>query len=210
MKASKCKICRRVGEKLFLKGERCVSPKCAMVKRPYPPGQKAKKRRKGRPSEYAKELREKQKLRNWYNLEEKQFKNYVKKILRKKGKIKDPSLSLIQMLESRFDNIIFRFGFTLSRVKARQLVSHGYFLVNGKETNFPSRHLKKEDVVSLRPQKSKKKIVKDIRILIKKNKPPAWLELNTEKLEGKIIKFPTLEEVSPPVEIPAIFEFYSR
>lgn len=210
MKDPKCKICRRVGEKLFLKGERCFSPKCAMVKRPYPPGQKAKRRRRGRPSEYAKELREKQKLRNWYNLRERQFKNYVMKILDRKGKVKDASALLIQYLESRLDNVIFRLGFALSKIKARQLVSHGYFMVNKRPMNIPSHQLKKGDVVSLKPKKAEKKVVKEIRALIKRQKVPSWLEINVEKLEGKVIGIPTLEEVAPPVEMPVIFEFYSR
>ncbi len=206
---AKCKICRRLGEKLFLKGERCTSPKCAMVKRAYPPGQK-RKRRAGPPSEYAKELREKQKLRNWYNLEERQFKNYVKEVLRKRGKVKDGSALLIKMLESRLDNVVFRLGFCPSRAKARQMVSHGYFLVNGKPMNIPSHQLKKGDIISLRPQKTKKKIIKEIKTLLKKHKVPSWLRLDAEKLEGKVTGIPTLEEVSPPVEISTIFEFYSR
>jgi len=206
---SRCKICRRVGEKLFLKGERCFSPKCAMVKRPYPPGQR-KKRRKRRPSEYAKQLREKQKLRNWYNLRETQFKNYVKKILARRGKVKDAPSLLIQRLEFRLDNTVFRLGFTLSRVKARQLVSHGFFIVNKRAMNIPSHQLKKGDVIFLKPQKTGKEIVKGIRTLIKKQKIPSWLELNIDKLEGKIVGIPTLEEVAPPVEMSAIFEFYSK
>lgn len=210
MIGAKCRICRRAGEKLFLKGERCLSPKCAMVKRPYPPGQRGKRRRRNRPSEYAKELREKQKLRHWYNLEEKQFKNYVKKILAKRGKVKDASALLIQRLEFRLDNVIFRLGFALSRSKTRQLVSHSFFMVNKRPTNISSRQLKKGDVISLKPQKAGKKVMKEIKALMKKQKVPSWLELNIEKLEGKIIGIPTLEEVAPPVEISAILEFYSR
>jgi len=206
---AKCKICRRVGEKLFLRGERCLSPKCAIVKRAYPPGQK-RKRRKGPLSEYGKELREKQKLRHWYNLEERQFKNYVNKILKKKGGVKDASGLFIKMLESRLDNVIFRLGFVLSRAKARQLVSHGFFLVNGKTMNFPAHQLKKGDVVKLKPEKSKKEIAKQFKNLVKKQTPPSWLKLNPEKLEAKVVGEPTPEEAAPPVEIAAIFEFYSR
>ena len=209
MKQATCKICRRAGEKLFLKGERCFSPKCSMIKRPYAPGQKSKKRR--RPlSEYGKELKEKQKLRNWYNLKEKQFKNYVKELLGKKRKMEDAPLLLIKKLESRMDNIIFRSGFVLSRRKARSLVSHGYFLVNGRATNIPSRQLKKGDVISVKSQKLKKNIINGFKQLIKKQKPASWLKLNKEKLEVKIIGAPTLEEVAPPVDILSIFEFYSR
>ncbi len=209
MQNVKCKICRRVGEKLFLKGERCVSPKCSIIRRPYPPGPKGK-RRKSRPSEYAKELREKQKLRNWYNLREKQFGNYVKDLLAKRGKTGDASTLLIKTLESRFDNVVFRLGFASSRTKARQLVSHGYFLVNGKPMNFPSHRLKKGDVISLKPQKAKKTIAKEFKTFMKKHKIPSWLQLDIQKLEGKILGFPTLDEVAPPVDILAIFEFYSR
>jgi len=209
MKQAICKICRRAGEKLFLKGERCFSPKCSMIKRPYAPGQKSKKRR--RPlSEYGKELKEKQKLKNWYNLREKQFKNYVKELLGKKRKMEDAPLLLIKKLESRMDNVVFRSGFVLSRRKARSLVSHGYFLVNGRATNIPSRQLKEGDVISVKSQKLKKNIIIGFKQLIKKEKPASWLKLNKEKLEVKIIGAPTLEEVAPPVDILSIFEFYSR
>jgi len=221
---TKCKICRRLGVKLFLKGERCLSPKCPMVKRPYPPGQKGK-RRKGPPSEFGKESREKQKLKILYNLGEKQFKNYVKKVLERKGKVGDLSDFLIKILELRLDNIIFRLGFAYSRAEARQLVSHNFFLVNGKPVNLPSYQLKKGDVITVKPQKTKKVIFQNLKNLLKKYKTPSWLELDTqalakrgderssssiEKLQGKVIDDPKLEEVAPPVEIPVIFEYYSR
>ena len=209
MENKKCKICRRLGVKLFLKGEKCVSPKCPMVKRSYPPGQKGKRRR-GPPSEYAKELAEKQKLKNWYNLRERQFKNYVKKVLAERGKVEDASSLLIKMLESRLDNVVFRLGFATSRAQARQLVSHGFFLVNGKPINFPSHQLKKGDVISIKPKKIKKVIFKNLKNLIKKHKVPKWLKLDATKLEGEVIGEPTLEDVMPPVELSSIFEFYSR
>lgn len=209
MKNNKCKICRREGMKLFLKGQRCLTPKCPMVKRPYPPGQK-RKRRKGPPSEYGKELSEKQKLKFLYNLSERQFKNYVNKTLKRRGKTEDLADFLIQILESRLDNTVFRLGFALSRPQARQLVSHNFFLVNEKPMNIPSYQVKKGDVISVKSQKLKKNILKNIENLIKKYKTPSWLELNVEKLEGKVVSKPTLEEVAPPVEIPVIFEFYSR
>lgn len=180
-----------------------------MVRRPYPPGQK-RKRRKRPPSEYAKELREKQKLKNWYNLEEKQFKNYIKALLTKKGKIEDAPLMLIKKLESRLDNTIFRLGFAPSRRGARSLVSHSYFLVNGKTMNIPSHLLKEGDVISLKSQKLKKNIAKEFKRLVEKHNVPSWLKLDKEKLEGKIIGEPTLEEVVPPVDLLSIFEFYSR
>jgi small subunit ribosomal protein S4 len=209
MSDSKCKICRRIGVKLFLKGERCATPKCQMVKKPYPPGQK-RKRRSTPLSEYGRELREKQKLKNLYNLKERQFKNYVREVLKKRGKVENASDLLVKILESRLDNVIFRLGFTNSRSQARQLVSHGYFLVNGKPTNIPSRQLKKGDVISIKPQKVKKAVFKDIKSTVKKTKIPSWLEFDVEKLEGKLKEEPTLEDIIVPVEISSIFEFYSR
>jgi len=209
MENAKCKICRRLGVKLFLKGDRCFSPKCSMVRKAYPPGKKGKRRIKA-PSEYGKELREKQKLKNWYNLKERQFRKYVKEVLEKRGRVKDTSSVLVKTLESRLDNVIFRLGFANSRVQAKQLVSHGHFLVSGKSIDTPSYQLKKGDVVVLKPQKIKKTIFQNLKNLLKKHKTPSWLELDIEKLEGKVIGEPTIEEVAPPVEISAIFEFYSR
>jgi len=206
---SKCKICRRAGVKLFLKGERCISAKCEMVKKPYPPGQKGK-RKKSPLSEFGIQLKEKQKLKNLYNLNERQFKNYVEKTLEKRGKVEDTSALLLQYLESRLDNVVFRLGFASSRAQARQLVSHSYFLVNGRTTNIPSYQLKKDDIVAIKPQKLKKTIFKDLKNLLKKYKTPNWLSLNVEKLEGKMIGIPTLEERGMAVEIPSIFEYYSR
>lgn len=180
-----------------------------MVKRPYPPGQK-RKRRKGPPSEYAIQLAEKQKLKIWYNLSERQFKNYVKKVLGKRARIKDTATELIKILEFRLDNVVFRLGFAKSKIQARQLVSHSLFLVNGKSVDIPSFSVKKGDIISLKPQKVKKTIFKNLKNLLKKHKTPNWLELDVEKLEGKVIGEPSLEEAAPPVEISTIFEYYSR
>jgi len=209
MENSKCKICRRLGVKLFLKGEKCLSPKCPMVKKPYPPGQK-RKRRPIPLSEYGKELREKQKLKNWYNLGERQFKNYVKKVLDMRQKVEDPATLLIKNLETRLDNVIFRLGFATSRPQAKQLVSQALVLVNRKSIDTPSYQVKKGDIISIKPQKIKKSIFQNLKNLLKKHKTPSWLKLDVEKLEGKVIAEPSLEEVAPPVEISAIFEFYSR
>lgn len=198
-----------MGVKLFLKGEKCVSAKCVMIKRPYPPTQKGKRRLPSL-SEYARELKEKQKLKNWYNLRETQFKRYVKETLAKRGKIEDASHYLIQILEKRLDNVIFRLGFAKSRSEARQLVSHGYFLVNGKPVNIPSFRVKVGDVISVKNQKLKKVIFSDIKEKLKKQKIVSWLSLDSDKLEGKVISEPKFEEVVPPVEVSAVFEFYSR
>ncbi len=180
-----------------------------MIKKPYSPGLKGKKR-KSPPSEYSKQLREKQKLKLFYNLQEKQFKNYVKEILSKKGKIEDASAALIKLLESRLDNVVFRLGFATSRTQARKLVSHGYFLVNGRTINIPAYQVRKGDVVSIKPTKRKKKVFQDLKKLLEKQKIFPWLELNIEKLDGKVVGEPSLSEVAPAVEISTIFEYYSR
>ncbi len=206
---NKCKICRRLGVKLFLKGEKCFSPKCPMVRRPYPPGVKGK-RRKGPLSEYGKELQEKQKLKNWYNLRERQFKNYVKEVLNKGEKGKNMEDLLIEKLESRLDNVVFRIGFASSRNQARQLVSHGHFLVNNKKVNIPSYQVKKGDRISLNPKAKEREIFRNISIILKKQKVPSWLKIDVDKLEAEVKGFPTFEEAAPPVEISSIFEFYSR
>ena len=209
MKKATCKICRRLGVKLFLKGEKCLSSKCPMVRKPYPPGAK-KKRRSGSLSEYGKELKEKQKLKNWYNLGERQFRNYVKDVLDKRGKVEDAASFLIEKLESRFDNVVFRLGLATSRPQARQLISHGHFLINGRAVNTPSRHLKKGDIVSVHPSSIKLSFFRDISNSLKKYKPPIWLRLKTDKMEGEVIGKANVEIASPPSEISTIFEYYSR
>ncbi len=206
MKSAKCKICRRLGEKLFLKGDRCYSQKCAMVKKSYAPGQKGK-RRKGRPSEYSKQLTEKQKLKKSYNLRETQFKKYIAQVF--KERTENASDRLVHLLESRLDNVVFRLGFGASKIQARQLVSHGYFLVNGKPVNIPSYQLKEGEIVSLKPNKKNKKIIENLQKTIKQKKVD-WIKFNPEKMEGQMTRLPTVEEVSPPANIQAIFEFYSR
>ncbi len=209
MEKSKCKICRRLGVKLFLRSERCLSQKCAMVRKPYPPGPKAKKRKKIL-SEYGKDLREKQKLKNWYNLEEKQFRNYVKEILKARGRIADAGVSLVQTLESRLDNVIFRLGFAPSRRSARQMVSHRHFKINNKITNIPGYLVKKGDIISIHPSSFKKPNFQKLPSALKKYNPPSWLSLDIEKMEGKVIDEPNIEEAVPPAELSTIFEFYSK
>ena len=206
---NKCKICRRLGTKLFLKGERCNSVKCAMVKRPYAPGEKAKKRRSSL-SEYGKELKEKQKLRNYYNLSEKQFKNYVKQALESRAKEEDTVSILLKKLESRFDNVVFQMGFASSRTKARQAVTHGYFLINNRKVNIPSYQVKKGDKISLHPKASKKALFQGLSVALKKYKAPSWIRIDADKMEVEIINQPNIEEMTPPAEVSSIFEFYSK
>jgi len=209
MKYDQCKTCRRLGQKLFLKGDRCFSPKCAMVKRAYAPGPQ-KKRRGGSQSEYKKSLDEKQTLKKWYGLSERQFKRYVKETLSKMGKVDDVSAELIRKLEKRLDNVVFRLGFAKSRVQARQLVSHSYFLINSKPVNIPSYQVRKDDLITLKENKKNKGVFKELANELKRKEIPAWLQLDKEKLEAKAIGEPNLDEVKPPAEIPLIFEFYSR
>ena len=212
MKNSKCKICRRLGVKLFLKGEKCFLPKCSMVRKPYPPGQKGKRRRKSFSDEggYGKELKEKQKLKNWYFLKERQFQKYVKEALRVRGKVEDASAVLVQILESRLDNIVFRLGFVSSRALARQIISHGHILVNNRPVNIASFLVKKGDKISIKSSSAKKNIFRTLPSILKKYKSPSWLELSVEKLEGKVLEVPNLEEAGLHVEISSIFEHYSR
>lgn len=215
MQNAKCKICRRLGEKLFLKGEKCLSPKCLMLKKAYPPGQKAKRgkggSRKGRSaSEYSKELTEKQKLRYLYNCQENQFRNYIKKLLKKRKKEENIAELLIEKLESRLDNVVFRLGFAASRSQARQLVGHGHFLVNGRRVNIPSFLVKKGDKIKLKDSALKSVFFQKISVLLKKHQLPSWLSFDRNKLEGQVKGKPSLGEVTPPVEIAAVFEYYSR
>ena len=206
---SKCKICRRLGIKLFLRGEKCLSQKCPMIRKPYPPGPKAKRRVRAL-SEYGKELKEKQKLKNWYNLEERQLRKYVKEILKARGKVVDAEAALIKILESRLDNVVFRLGFAPSRTAARQMVSHRHFMINNKPINIPGYLVKKGDKISINPGSAKKTIFQKLPTLLKKHNPPSWLKLDTKKLEGKVTVSPNLEEAALPAELSSIFAFYSK
>lgn len=209
MEDSKCKICRRSGTKLFLKGDKCFSAKCAVIRKPYSPGPKGKRRFRAL-SEYGKELREKQKLRDWYDLRERQFANYVKSALGARGKVQDASSLLIGILESRLDNVVFRLGFSPSRDGARQLVSHRHILVNGKKINIPSFQVKKGDEIRISPNSLKKNIFKNLPQSLKKYKAPSWLDLDIQTMGGKVVNKPTLEEAAPPAEVASVFEFYSK
>jgi len=192
-----------------LKSDKCASAKCPMVRKPYPPGPKSKKRMRSF-SEYAKELREKQKLKRWYNLKEGQFGRYVKSVLNTRKRSEDAAVVLVKVLESRLDNIVFRLGFAPSRNAARKIVSHRHVTVNDKVVNIPSFSAKKGDRVGIKVMSSQKTLFKNLPAALKKHKPPLWLELNAEKLEGKVIGEPTIEEAAPPAEISSIFEFYSK
>jgi|SRR3989338_570925 len=175
------------------------------------PNDRDKKKKRQKPaSEYKKSLTEKQALKALYGLSEKQCKRYVKEALEKMGRVENISDELIKGLEKRLDNVIFRLGFAKSRPHARQLVSHAYFLVNGKPVNIPSFRVKKGDVILIKETKKKKLVFENLSTLLKKMEAPQWLNLNKDKVEAKVTGEPTLAEVNPPVEISLIFEFYSR
>jgi small subunit ribosomal protein S4 len=208
-KSVECKKCRRVGTKLFLKGEKCESQKCPMIKKPYPPGQKPK-RRKGHVSQYGKELVEKQKLRYWYDLQEKQFARYVTSVINKQNKTEPAGDQLLRKLEGRLDNMVYRSGLASSRSQAKQMINHGFFHINEKPVDRPSYRVKVGDVIAVRPGKKKKLIFEEFSTKMKNFTPPSWISLDIEKMEAKIIGEAMIEEVTPPVEISSIFEFYSR
>ncbi len=195
-----CEICRRENNKLMIKGERCLSVKCAMIKRPYAPGahgQGTSSKRKT--SEYGRQLREKQKARAVYGLRERQFRNYVVKAEKMLGNSAD---NLMHLLESRLDNVVFRLGFASSRPHARQMVSHGLVRVNGQKIDIPSYLTKEGDLVE---PKDKSKYSD-----FKHEMAPGWLELDNKKIAGRVKNLPAREEIDTPINENQIIEFYSR
>lgn len=202
---SVCKLCRREGQKLFLKGSRCYSDKCSVARRSYAPGQHGQGRKKS--TEYGLQLRAKQKARRFYGIGEKQFLRYFEIGERKAGITGE---NLLRMLESRLDNIIYRLGWAASRAQARQLVTHNFFAVNGRKVNIPSFLVRDGDVVSVRPNRRDRESLKAI-IEAGSSRPiPKWLDLNRETLEAKVLSLPTREEIDAPVDEQLIVEFYSR
>ena len=204
-KDEQCRICRREGQKLFLKGSRCYSDKCSITRRNYAPGQNGQK--KSKISEYGTQLREKQKTKAFYGVGEKQFRRYFDMASNSKGKTGEV---LLQILESRLDNVVYRLGFASSRAQARMLVTHGAFEVNGHKVDIPSYLGKVGDVIAVR------EIRKDngaIKIAVEENgsRPvPAWLEKDQEKLSGKVVTLATREDIDLPVEEHLIVELYSK
>jgi len=199
----KCRICRREGLKLFLKGERCLTEKCAIERRSYPPGEHGRGRIKQ--SEYLLQLREKQKARRYYGLLEKQFRAYYEKASRRSGVTGE---ELLRMLETRLDNVVYRLGFAASRAQARQLVRHGHFSVNGRRVNIPSYQVKPDDVITLKGGSSAEQIVRDATDLTAAVAP--WLQADHEGLTGKVLKWPERTEIDTPVQEQLIVELYSK
>jgi small subunit ribosomal protein S4 len=214
MSDTKCKTCRRAGQKLFLKGEKCYTPKCVIIRKPYPPG-KSKLIQKSRSiSEYGFQLNEKQKLKSLYGLSERQLKNYIQKAAKKKGA--EIQKTLIRYLESRIDNIIFRLGFATSRSLARQIINHGHICLtkkggnHKKKINIPSYQLKKGDTVSIKPTSLSKKIFADLDLKLKKHNPPAWLKLDKPQKKGTLIKEINPQDVPLEINLSTIIEYYLR
>lgn len=203
----KCRLCRRAGEKLFLKGERCFSQKCAMVRRPTPPGiHGAAKSRQA--SEFGRQLAMKQKIKRVYGVMERQFRKHFEEVKKRKGIVGN---ELLGRLERRLDNVVYRLGLASSRSLARQLVSHKCFLVNGKRMNIPSVELKVGDVIAVKPSKQDKEYFKTLSETIKTKKgTPAWLSLDTVKLEGTVISLPSRGDVEVNVDPQLVVEYYSK
>jgi small subunit ribosomal protein S4 len=205
---SVCKLCRREGEKLFLKGDRCFSPKCAIERRAYPPGlhgRQAKFRRKE--SDYGLQLREKQKARRVYGVFERQFRRYFKEAVRQKGLTGE---NLLILLETRLDNVVHRLGLASSRPQARQLVSHGHFEVNGRKTNVPSFLVSAGDTIAVRDNSKKKTFFKDLAQTLDGARVPDWLSLDKNNLSGQVLSEPTRDHIDVTLNEQLIVEHYSR
>ncbi len=202
---SVCRLCRREAMKLFLKGERCYSSKCAIERRGYAPGQHGQRQRKV--SDYGVRLREKQKVKRIYGLMEVQFKNYFFKAERMKGITGE---ILIQFLERRLDNVVYRCGFAGSRQEARQMVQHGHFKVNGKRVNIPSYQIKQSDQVQVLERSRKITSIKEAVEAAEHRGIPSWLELEKDKLSGRVVGLPGREEAGLPIKEQLIVELYSK
>jgi small subunit ribosomal protein S4 len=203
--SAQCKQCRREGIKLFLKGERCFTDKCAIDRRGYPPGEHGRGRRR-KQSEYLIQLREKQKARRYYGLLEKQFRNYYEIANRQPGITGE---NLLRLLETRLDNVVYRLGFGASRRQARQLIRHGHFLVNGRRVDIPSFRVRPEDVVTVNVgAESLRTVIEDATDLTAS--VPAWLQADHDNLTGKVLRLPEREDIEVPVQEQLIIELYSK
>ncbi len=201
-----CRVCRREGEKLFLKGSRCYTDKCAMSRRAYAPGQHGQKRKKQ--SDYGMQLREKQKAKAFYGVLESQFRKYFEEASRSKAVT---GLKLLQILESRLDNVVYRLGLATSRAQARQLVRHGHFTVNGIKVNIPSYLTRVNDEIKVKEASQNDEIFKQIVEATENGRPvPTWLEANLSEKSGKVVGVPAREEIDLPVQEHLIVELYSK
>lgn len=204
-----CKLCRREGEKLFLKGERCISTKCSFEKHGYPPGEHGRQTqwRRSRESDFGKQLRAKQKARRVYGVLERQFRRYYKQALKSRGLT---GFTLLQILESRLDNVIYRMGFASSRSQARQLVTHGHFLVNGRRTDVPSMLIKPGDEIEIREGSRKNNFFKILPDLAAERAAPEWITRDPKTLVGSISRLPERAEIDANLNEQLIVEYYTR
>ncbi len=200
-----CRVCRRDGEKLFLKGDRCNTEKCSVERRKYPPGQHGQRR--GKLSDYGVQLREKQKVKNIYRVLEAQFRKYFEEAAKKKGATGE---TLLQLLERRLDNVAYRLGFALNRGQARQFVTHGFFMVNGRKVNIPSFLVKPGDVIEVAADKRQHLYIEESLSRAEHRGRPEWLELEAENRKGKVLHLPTRDEIPLPVQEQLIVELYSK
>jgi small subunit ribosomal protein S4 len=202
-------VCRREGEKLFLKGERCYTQKCAIERRNYPPGQhgKSAQYRRSRESDYARQLRAKQKARRVYDISERQFRRYYETALNRRGLT---GLNLLQIVESRLDNVIYRLGYAASRAQARMLVTHGHFNVNGRRTDVPSMIVSPDDAISVREGSRKRTFFKNLPKEAENRSPADWVDRDLKKLSGKMIRLPERSEIDSNLDEQLIVEYYSR
>ena len=201
-----CRMCRREGQKLFLKGDRCYTNKCAIDRRSYAPGMHGQNRGK-KPTEFGIQLREKQKARRIYGVLEKQFRGYFDKASRQKGMTGE---NLLRLLERRLDNVVYRLGFAASRAEARQMVTHGHITVNGKRVGIPSYLVKVGEVISIKETSRDIPRIKEMAETLKERTAPAWLSLDVNTLSGTVINLPSREEIQIPIEEHLIVEKYSR
>ncbi len=205
---AKCRQCRREGVKLMLKGEKCEGPKCTMIKRNYAPGQHGLSRRRGKPSDYLFQLREKQKVKRIYGILETQFRNYFEKADRKQGVTGE---ILLQLLETRLDNVVYRLGFAPSRNMSRQLVNHDHFTVNGKKVNIPSYQVRVGDKIEFIKESTNSKFYKEVLpALVAKASAPSWLKLDGKKISGEVLSIPARSELDPEINEQLIVELYSK
>lgn len=203
---SVCRLCRRENLKLFLKGDRCYSDKCAFDRRSYPPGQHGQRR--GRKSSgYGIQLREKQKIKRMYGLSEKQFHLFFERAERERG---ITGANLLTLLERRFDNVVYRLGFVNSRTQGRQLVKHNHFLINGKKVNIPSLLVKIGDVIETREKSRKMQVIGDSLNAVVRRGIPQWLDLEKDKLKGIVKAFPVREDLTMPMQEQLVVELYSK
>jgi small subunit ribosomal protein S4 len=203
-----CKLCRREGEKLFLKGERCFSPKCAFERRSYAPGAHGRQSQfRRKESDYSMQLRAKQKARRVYGIYERQFRRYFREAQRQKGLT---GLNLLILLESRLDNVVYRLGFASSRAQARQLVQHGHFEVNGRKTSVPSYLVQAGDIIAVRASSRDVTHFKEVSEIIDPSQVPAWLSLDLSNLIGKVVDLPSRDDIDISLDEQLIVEYYSR